>query len=211
MRRAAQKFSRAVGNPQVVEPAGFRDFRGWLTTLSSKHYVPLWDELLAVVAKEVKCDVNAVHGLKEDIVREIIKCVVVPRPDESAKLVSTNAGRQASRPKSGKTLMVVLEEQLDRVDKRLPELVARHAASSSSSDTMSDDRQHRGSSSSSRRSGRHDGKLPSVSDILGEKSERELDRDSLPSFQELDASLKSRRGHGHGHGSSRSSHGHHRR
>lgn len=56
-----------------------------------------------------------IMGMKEDVVREIVKCVVVPRPDESAKLVSTNAGRQASRPRSGTTLMTLLDQQMSRV------------------------------------------------------------------------------------------------
>lgn len=205
MRRACRRFSDAVGAPQVVEPAGFRDFRGWLALLGSRQCRGLWDELLATVAKEVDCDSAAVHELKEDIVREIIKCVVIPRPDESAKLVSTNAGRQASRPKAGTTLMVVLEQQLARVDRRLPQLVAHVTAlpvSDSRDDVVMTSRsegirrqdRHRGSHSSSFRGRDASGTpldrnvemLPPVSDILGHRNV------ALPSFRELDASLRER-------------------
>lgn len=205
MRRACRKFSDAVGAPQVVEPAGFRDFRGWLALLGSRQCRGLWDELLASVAKEVNCDPVAVHALKEDIVREIIKCVVIPRPDESAKLVSTNAGRQASHPKSGTTLMVVLEQQLARVDRRLPQLVdnlTTPALSESKDDVVMTSRsegirrqdRHRGSHSNSSRGRDMSGTplernvemLPPFSDILGHRNA------ALPSFGELDAALRER-------------------
>lgn len=203
MRKACHRFSDAVGAPTVVAPAGFRDFRGWLALLGSRQCRGVWDELLASIAKEVNCDSTAVHALKEDIVREIIKCVVVPRPDESAKLVSTNAGRQASRPRSGTTLMVVLEQQLARVDRRLPQLVAQVSGSSSSatkddsmvasrSDGIRRQDRQRGSHSNSIRGrdvtatplNRNTDQLPSVSDILGHRSA------ALPSFGELEASLR---------------------
>ena len=204
MHRAVRRFARAVGAPNVVEPAGFRDFRGWLARLGSRESRPIWDQLIAAVARDVSCDVDAMHALKEDIVREIVKCVVVPRPDESAKLVSTNAGRQASRPRSGTTLMIVLEQQLARVDYRLVQLVAEVPPPSSSSDDTSDDAVvmsdtmyapgfQRGSSSGAQRQRSTLGtqspdKLPSVSDILGER--RAASRQSLPSFRELDASIR---------------------
>lgn len=120
MRRACRRFADAVGPPQVVEPAGFRDFRGWLAILNSRGCKHVWDDLFNSLAKEVT-DMDLLHAVKEDVVREIIKCVVVPRPDESAKLVSTNAGRQANRPRNGTTLMVVLENQLERWERRLTE------------------------------------------------------------------------------------------
>lgn len=174
MHSAVRGFSRAVGAPNVVEPAGFRDFRGWLARLQTREMRVVWDLLIANVAREVKCDAEALHSLKEDIVREIVKCVVVPREDESAKLVSTNAGRQASKPRSGTTLMIVLEHQLARVDCRLAELVEEYPAMQQEGD---------------RRGGRA-GRLPGVEDILrGE---------GLPSFRELDASIRK---HGSGSGS----------
>lgn len=217
MHRAVRKFSRAVGSPNVVPPAGFRDFRGWLARLSSRDSRPIWDQLIAAIAKDVSCDIDAVHALKEDVVREIVKCVVIPRPEESAKLVSTNAGRQASRPRSGTTLMVVLEQQLARVEFRLPQLITETSSPvSSSSDEKADDvsmssptvsvkqsnhlfRQSSHSPTWSHRqrsslafAHRHSGaKLPSVSDILGDR--RNVPRTSLPSFKELDASLRKSR------------------
>lgn len=206
MRRACFKFSDAVGAPTVVEPAGFRDFRGWLARLASRQSRHVWDQLLAAIATEVDCDPDALDSLKEDIVREIIKRVVVPRPDESAKLVSTNAGRQASVPRSGTTLMVVLEQQLARVDKRLPQLVA-HVAGGAAQEGRRDvvmaspleharvqerERERHRTPHGAYRSrdvvgpsvehGR--AQLPSVSDILGHRPP------TLPSFKELDASIK---------------------
>lgn len=115
MHKAVRRFARSVGAPHVVPPAGFRDFRGWLIRLSTREVRPIWDQLLAALARDTKGDIKMMHAMKEDVVREIVKCVVVPRPDESAKLVSTNAGRQASRPRSGTTLMTVLDQQMVRV------------------------------------------------------------------------------------------------
>lgn len=147
---AVRKFCRSVGAPNVVPPAGFRDFRGWLIRLNSKECRPIWDELIGTLAKDVSCDISAMYSLTDDIVREIVKCVVVPRPDESAKLVSTNAGRQASRPRSGTTLMIVLEQQISRLQARLPQLVQdlslRSNSSSSTSALMPVTRLHQHSS-----------------------------------------------------------------
>lgn len=182
MQYVVRCFARAVGAPNVVEPAGFRDFRGWLARLGERDARPIWDQLIAGIARDVQCDVQAVHALKEDVVREIVKCVVVPRPDESAKLVSTNAGRQASRPRSGTTLMVVLEQQLERVDFRLPQLVAETILSSDSDDP------HSYSPFNASMATQRPDKLPSVSDILGNRAPEQ--HASLPSFKELEASLR---------------------
>lgn len=218
MHRAVRRFSRAVGAPTVVPPAGFRDFRGWLARLSSRDYRPVWDQLIATIAKDVSCDIEELHALKEDVVREIVKCVVIPRPEESAKLVSTNAGRQASRPRSGTTLMVVLEQQLARVECHLPQLIAETSSPvSSSSDEKADDVtmssnhshikcanamitqtthpsgwSHRQRSSLTYAHRHNGGKLPSVSDILADRRGAQV-RTSLPSFKELEASLKKSR------------------
>lgn len=206
MHRAVRRFAHLIGAPNVVEPAGFRDFRGWLARLAARESRPCWDQLLATIARDVNCDLDAVHALKEDVVREIVKCVVVPRPDESAKLVSTNAGRQASRPRSGTTLMVVLDQQLDRVKGRLPELVGEMAPASP---TRSDEGldgvyggYHHGGSPVRHGAGMGQSiaKLPSVSDILGERRGSSTSRQSLPSFRELDDSLR-RNGSGSGSGS----------
>lgn len=142
MHKAVRKFSRVVGAPNVVPPAGFRDFRGWLIKLNSKECRSVWDQLIATIARDVSCQMDIIHSLKEDIVREIVKCVVIPRPDESAKLVSTNAGRQASRPRSGTTLMIVLDQQLQRVEPKLPQLVTELYPSRSSSSELRNHHHH---------------------------------------------------------------------
>lgn len=211
MHRAVRKFSRSVGAPNVVPPAGFRDFRGWLIRLNSRECRPIWDQLISSIGKDVSCDLEIIHSLKEDIVREIVKCVVIPRPDESAKLVSTNAGRQASRPRSGTTLMVVLDQQIARVESRLPQLIAETIPSRSSST----EGRHENPSLSSphllsnsilrqtattvpwtqrqRSSVQHQnrysssGRLPSVQDLLVEDGGAPR---ALPSFRELDASIR---------------------
>lgn len=209
MHRAVKRFARSVGAPNVVPPAGFRDFRGWLIKLNSRECRPVWDQLIAAIAKDLSCDVEAVQAMKEDVVREIVKCVVIPRPDESAKLVSTNAGRQASRPRSGTTLMVVLEQQISRVENRLPQLVSeiyppsgisssdrRETSGMSSPELVSSNLfghtsptgwSHRARSSMAH-AHKNGNRLPSIQDLLGEN--RVHPRPSLPSFKELDASLR---------------------
>lgn len=128
MQSAVMAFSLRVGAPIHVPPAGFRDFRGWLTKLTSTASNDIWDGLIAAIAKEVYCDIDTIHELKEDVIREIIRHVVVRRPEESVKLVSTNAGRQCLRPRSGLTLMVVFEQHLARWESRLPFLVSKYFA-----------------------------------------------------------------------------------
>lgn len=197
MRRAVSRFANCVGAPQVVEPAGFRDFRGWLARLASQDYRHIWDTLIANIANEVGCKSETIHALKEDIVREIVKKVVIPRPDESAKLVSTNAGRQASKPRSGLTLMIVLEQQLDRIGDRFRQLVASELSHTSNDDVIdrnlirSSNSNAQASGSSHHGNGNHgrssNQKLPSISDILPDQ------KMSLPSFVELDESVRKHR------------------
>lgn len=216
VRAAVRRFALAVGMPNVVEPAGFRDFRGWLTGLASEAAIPVWDQLIAVVAQDVGGDAEAVHALKEDLVREIVKCVVVPRPEESAKLVSTNAGRQCSRPRSGSTVMTILELQLARIGDRFP------SVNDVGSSSRSTDENNRGASTSaSRRRSRHTGvgshdslgqassrsssrsdgqRLPPVSDIFTDRTPDSST--TLPSFRELEESISKR----HGSSSKRRSH-----
>lgn len=133
MRAAVEAFCMSVGRPNVVDPAGFRDFRGWLAELNVREHRPHWEELISRIAREVKCDSTEFGKLKEDIVREIIKNVVVPRDQESSKLVSTNAGRQSGRPKSGTTLMLLLDQHFERNEKRLHELVSLYPPSAATS------------------------------------------------------------------------------
>lgn len=125
MQSAVSTFTARVGPPRHVQPAGFRDFRGWLLRLNSRQSQYVWDELFSQVSLAAGGDVHAIHLHKADIVRSIIRTVVKPRADESSKLVSTNAGRQAGKPRgSGSTLMSVLDEQLVRWQR------ASHMASS---------------------------------------------------------------------------------
>lgn len=208
MTAATRKFCRAVGAPNVVPPAGFRDFRGWLIRLNSKEYHPLWDELIGMLAKDVGCSLDSLHALKEDVVRDIVKCVVIPRPDESVKLVSTNAGRQASRPRSGTTLIIVLDQQISRVENNLPQLVSElsrsrplsserteeHCGALWSSELSSGLNESQGWSnrqnSTPQISQRDSYALPTVQDLVIDN--QRLSR-PLPSFRELDASIKKSR------------------
>eukprot|EP00178_Gracilaria_changii_P014590 TRINITY_DN41030_c0_g1_i1.p1 TRINITY_DN41030_c0_g1~~TRINITY_DN41030_c0_g1_i1.p1 ORF type:complete len:299 (-),score=66.23 TRINITY_DN41030_c0_g1_i1:309-1157(-) len=115
MLAAVSTFTSRVGPPRHVQPAGFRDFRGWLLRLNSSECHHVWDELFNSVAAAAGNDAHAIQLHKVQIVRSIVRMVVKPRADESSKLVSTNAGRQANKPRgSGSTLMSVLDEQLKR-------------------------------------------------------------------------------------------------
>lgn len=216
MQNAVRRFCRSVGAPSVVPPAGFRDFRGWLIYLNSRECRSIWDQLISTIARDLSNDVSAINAVAEDVVREIIKCVVIPRPDESAKLVSTNAGRQASRPRTGTTLLTVFEQQVARVAHKLPQLVNDGTSSrfppsdiliqnsspvtlttspthisfySPSSPDWSPPHRYRNSSQvTSRLSGSH--RMPSIQDLLSENTPVYR---PLPSFRELDASLRKNR------------------
>lgn len=125
---AIEAFAAQVGQPRVIEPAGFRDFRGWLTFLNSRSARPLWAPIIQAALEEARMSRGADEdrsgdgdgmvvvddGLKGDIVRAIVRVVVVPRHGESCKLVSTNCGRQCARPSNGAvTLMTVLDQLFD--------------------------------------------------------------------------------------------------
>ncbi|CAN8064513.1 unnamed protein product [Agarophyton chilense] len=115
MHSAVATFTARVGPPRHVQPAGFRDFRGWLLRLNSAQSHSVWDELFRSISAAAGNDPHAIQLHKTDIVRSIVRMVVKPRADESSKLVSTNAGRQAGKPRgSGSTLMSVLDEQFKR-------------------------------------------------------------------------------------------------
>lgn len=112
-----RQFAISVGTPRLMEPTGFRDFRGWLERVSGPSASDAWDQLIHAMILETKADRYRILFIKEEVVREIVRAIVVPRPGESAKLVSTNCGRQCARPKSGNTLMTILERIL--VQKRI--------------------------------------------------------------------------------------------
>lgn len=112
LKRSVATFAAAVGRPRVIEPAGFRDFRGWLAYISSPPARQYWAPLVDAVYRECGNDHAKVHELKQDLVREIVKAVVIPRDGESSKLVSTNCGRQCARPQGGMTVMTILDRVL---------------------------------------------------------------------------------------------------
>lgn len=112
LKRSVAAFAAAVGRPRVIEPAGFRDFRGWLAYISSPSAGTFWAPLVDAVYHECGGDAAKIHELKQDLVREIVKAVVIPRDGESSKLVSTNCGRQCARPKGGVTVMTILDRVL---------------------------------------------------------------------------------------------------
>lgn len=126
LQQAIYTFCRSVGVPRIVPPHGFRDIRGWLRQLNCVNFGETWDPLLAALAVVTNCSLEAMEAWKENVVRSIIRCVVVPRPGESAKLVTTNAGRQSSRPPRGNTLIKLLDEHVSRVRSDLQLLVQVH-------------------------------------------------------------------------------------
>lgn len=107
-----RQFAQEVGMPRLMEPTGFRDFRGWLERVSGPTAANAWSKLVEAMIEETGSDRYRILFIKEEVVREIVRAIVVPRPGESAKLVSTNCGRQCARPRSGNTLMTILERIL---------------------------------------------------------------------------------------------------
>ncbi|PXF40882.1 hypothetical protein BWQ96_09404 [Gracilariopsis chorda] len=109
VKAAVLQFANQVGQPRVIEPAGFRDFRGWLAYVGSHSAATAWAPLVDAVLRDTNGHRSSIEALKEDLVREIVKKVVIPRHGESSKLVSTNCGRQCARPANGVTLMTILD------------------------------------------------------------------------------------------------------
>lgn len=112
LRFSIRQFAVQVGMPRLMEPTGFRDFRGWLERVSGPSAADAWISLVDAMRRETAADAFRILSIKEEVVREIVRAIVVPRPGESAKLVSTNCGRQCARPRSGNTLMTILERVL---------------------------------------------------------------------------------------------------
>ncbi|CAN8075186.1 unnamed protein product, partial [Agarophyton chilense] len=133
VKTAVAQFALRVGQPRVIEPAGFRDFRGWLAFVGSRAAAAAWAPLVDAVLRDTRGDAAAIDALKTDLVREIVKRVVVPRPTESSKLVSTNCGRQCARPLNGVTLMTILDGVFHDVAEWRSFIDAMPSASSSSS------------------------------------------------------------------------------
>lgn len=110
IKNAVANFANQVGQPRVIEPAGFRDFRGWLAFIAGPAAAPAWGPLVHAVIQDTDSTARTINAIKPDLVREIVKAVVIPRDDESSKLVSTNCGRQCARPTNGVTLMIILDK-----------------------------------------------------------------------------------------------------
>lgn len=117
VRAAASQFAASVGAPRVVEPAGFRDFVGWLQRLQGAGAADAWSRLLSSLLAEAAGDNAAVQRMQPDVVREIIANVVTIRAGESSKLISTNARRQSARPEHGVTLMKIFDRALARASR----------------------------------------------------------------------------------------------
>lgn len=115
VKAAVAAFALQVGQPRVIEPAGFRDFRGWLSFIGSPSATAAWAPLIDAVLRDTASDLRRIDAIKHDLVREIVKAVVIPRENESSKLVSTNCGRQCARPVNGVTLMTILDKMFDNV------------------------------------------------------------------------------------------------
>lgn len=107
-----RQFAGEVGTPKLMEPTGFRDFRGWLERVAGTLARGSWSKLVHAMMEETAGDRFRIMFIKEEVVRDIVRAIVVPKPGESAKLVSTNCGRQCARPRSGNTLMTILERVL---------------------------------------------------------------------------------------------------
>lgn len=224
LRDAIAKFASVVGAP-VLQPGGFRDFTGWLETISSPKFRPAWLQLSqAFLLESSSTHHDHIYQLKRDVVHEIINLVVKRKAHESSKLVSTNARRQSSIPPSGSTVMTIFESYLAVASSHYPatrptpsadsSMLRRqqsvhmrelyHSSLRSSRHTKSSDSRSSKSSSSS------SGGRPSASsmDIAALLSAHDVDdfarsgstRSMLPSLSQLDAQLrarseKERRGH----------------
>lgn len=115
LRQAVQNFTSHVGAP-IIQPGGFRDFTGWLESIKSPRFQSSWIPLCqAFIVESSSFPEHQRHALKRDVVQEIIKLVVKRKPEESAKLVSTNARRQCNTPPSGNTVMTIFESYLVQI------------------------------------------------------------------------------------------------
>lgn len=185
-RMAAATFAASVGSPRVVEPAGFRDFVGWLQRLQSPSTSDAWNRLLSSLLSEAGGDAATVQRIQSEVVREIIANVITIRAGESSKLISTNARRQSARPEHGTTLMKIFDRALARAARGhssgIPSMHRFNGGTSSSgvpSRVSSSSIQRVRSSAASR------------STVIGSSSRRGGHQQTmrLPSMQELEESL----------------------
>ncbi|CDF37920.1 unnamed protein product [Chondrus crispus] len=113
MHQSISQFANVIGGPVFV-PAGFRDYSGWLSTISGPRYQLAWSNLVRAFTQEcATVEQKTIPQLKRDVVTDIVNMVVDKRPHESAKLVSTNARRQCeTRPSGGISVMTIFEKHL---------------------------------------------------------------------------------------------------
>lgn len=120
LRNSIARFTAAVGCP-VLQPAGFRDFNGWLQVISQPSYKSAWHSLCrSFISESAKISSRQIPTLKRDVIHEIINNVVKRKSHESAKLISTNARRQSTIPPSGHTVMTIFESYLATVSSPPP-------------------------------------------------------------------------------------------
>lgn len=115
LRASITRFTSTVGAP-VLQPAGFRDFNGWLHTIAQPTYKNAWISLChSFIIESTNVSTKNISTLKRDVIHEIINNVVKRKSHESIKLVSTNARRQSCIPPSGNTVMTIFESYLSTV------------------------------------------------------------------------------------------------
>jgi len=175
-RMACRNFSAVVGAPRVVEPAGFRDFVGWLQRIQTPALSSAWNQLLYSLLSDCRNSAVEVQKIQADVVREIISNVVTIRAGESSKLISTNARRQSSRPENGMTLMKIFDKALAS---------ATRSSAGRSANRRPGNATPSGTASSSSGSGRRHGHGHSAHSNSGPIVR-------LPSMQELEESLRRR-------------------
>ncbi len=184
-RMAAATFAASVGSPRVVEPAGFRDFVGWLQRLQSPSAADAWNRLLSSLLSEAGGDVATVQRIQSEVVREIIANVITIRAGESSKLISTNARRQSARPEHGTTLMKIFDRALARAARANSGVPSIHRFNASSSSSAGG----RASSSSTAALQRARASRPVASSSHHRRTQQTM---RLPSMQELEESLRRR-------------------
>lgn len=184
VRSAAAQFAQEVGAPRVIEPAGFRDFVGWLQYLASSHAAESWVRLVRTVVTDCEGDLDAVASIQPDIIREIIANVITIQPGESSKLISTNARRQSARPAQGLTLMKIFDDALASTDSRNRGDSQRRGSSSRRTGRNGSHRTHS--------SGHEAGSSSSRPPMASPEYREETLTVRLPSMQELDESLRRR-------------------
>lgn len=111
MRIVIQEFSNDVGCPTFDESKGCRNFLEWLTHLSHPRFRSSWRIVTEAAGRELFHHMET-RFLQEETIREVIKCVVKPRQNESGKLVCRSAHRHATELRSGNSLFSVFQRHM---------------------------------------------------------------------------------------------------